>query len=175
MKAKTELKENSSSSNVVQETEKDVFLEAMRETNDEISQLEELKKHAEKMKEDLMQYVMDIFRSYHLELLIPAKSLNLEGEQNLKSMCLNESGIIIYNFTDGTVRSQRLEDYPPSELITILNLLMPYIRGALETKRKEYERVSNRLTKVAKYLVYLKDKIAEKSEWIIWPFNKRQG
>jgi len=156
---KAEAKMEDGVASVDQESNKDVFLESIRETSDEISQMEELRKHAEKMKEDLIRCVIDVLKNYHLELSIPGSSLNMENKADLKSLSLNESGIITYNFADGTVKSQRLEDYVPTELMTVLGSIMPHLKDALKRKRKEYEEVSNRLTKIGKYLGFLKSKI----------------
>jgi len=139
----------------------DNFIDLLRETNDEVLQIEELKKHAEKLKENLIRYFTEIMQEYEIEIMIPAESLRMEGENNndVRVTFLNGSGLISHDYKDGTVKSYRLEDYDPSELISIFNAAIPYLKNALKTKKKEYEEISNGLTKIGKYLISLKEKL----------------
>jgi len=138
----------------------DEFIEVIRETNDEVLQVEELKTHVAELKEDLIRYFTEIVEEYELELKVPAESFHpKEKSSNIQTVFLNKSGIISYNFKDGSVKSHRLSDYQPSELMTIFSVAMPHLREALGAKRKDYEEMSNRLSKIKKYLTFLKEKV----------------
>jgi len=152
----------------------DELIEAVRDTNDELLQLEELKKHSEKLKMDLIRYFVDIMKGYDIEVRIPAKALQFDGDEarNLQAVFLNGSGVISYTFTDGSVKAHRLEDYNPADLMEIFNVAIPILKKTLRHKRKEYEEISNRLTKIGKYLTFVRDKLSEDRKRIIWPFRK---
>jgi len=141
----------------------DDFIDIIRETNDEVMQVEELRIHTERLKEDLIHYFTSIMGKYELELAIPAESFHSKEKdgENLQAVFLNESGIISYHFKNGTVKSFRLSDYQPSELMTLLSVVMPHLKDALKVKRKEYEEMSNTLSKIKKYLTLLKEKFIE--------------
>lgn len=141
----------------------DGFIEIIRETNDEVLQVEELRIHTERLKEDLIQYFTGIMGKYELELTISAETFSFKGNDgsNLQAVFLNDSGIISYHFKDGFVKSYRLSDYHPSELMTLFSVVMPHLKEALRVKRKEYEEMSNILSKIKRYLTLLKEKLKE--------------
>ncbi len=147
------------------------FIEIIRETNDEVLQVEELRAHVEELKEDLIRYLTEIVEEYELELKVPAESF-IPKEKNggdLQSVFLNKSGIISYNFKNGSVKSYRLSDYQPAELMTIFSVVMPHLRDSLRIKRKDYEEMSNTLSKIRKYLTFLKEKIKSPQEQVALP------
>jgi len=150
------------------------FIDIIRETNDEVQQVEEIRAHVGEMKEDLIRYFTDIVDKYELELKVPAESFNPKemGGDNLKTVFVNELGIISYNFKDGSVKSYRLSDYQPAELMTIFGVVMPCLKDALRAKRKEYEEISNRLSKIRKYLTLLKDKLKGPQKQATPPIDK---
>jgi hypothetical protein len=158
MKVEAKMKK-SPSEKVVQFIGKDVFLDEIRDTSNEISQMEELRKHAEKMKGELLQYLTTILKKYDLEIKVTPDLLDKKNQDNIKALSLNQVGILSFSFIDGTEKSLKLEDYPPDELMKILELLTPSLKEAIENKRKEYENVSNRLGKIGHYFNLFKDKI----------------
>lgn len=139
------------------------FIDVVRETNDEVLQVEELRIHTERLKGDLIQYFIDIMEKYDLELTISAESFSFKEDNggNLQAVFVNDSGIISYHFKDGFVKSYRLSDYPPSELLTLFSVVMANLKDALEVKRREYEKMSNTLSKVKRYMTLLKEKLTE--------------
>ena len=141
----------------------DALIEAIRDTNDEILQFEELRKHAEKLKEDLLKYFVGIMKEYKLDITIPADSLKFDenNAENIQAIYLNGSGVISYVFSDGKIKSHRLEDYSPADLMRILSVAAPILRRALRLRREECEQVANYLTKIKKYLTLVKEKFLE--------------
>lgn len=139
------------------------FIDVIREMNDEVLQVEELRIHTEELKGDLIRYFTDIMEKYDFELMIPAESFHPEekGNNNLQAVFLNDSGIISYNFKDGSLKSYKLSDYQPDELMSIFLVVMPHLKEVLTAKRKEYEKISNRLSKIRKYLTFFKEKYTE--------------
>jgi len=155
------------------------FIDVIREMNDEVLQVEELRIHTEKLKKELIRYFTDIMEKYDLELMIPAESFHSKKEESssLQVVFLNNSGVISYNFRDGSVKSYKLSDFQPDELMSIFLVVMPHLRDALKIKRKEYEKVSNRLSKIRKYLTFFKEKffkekIAEPPKHAALPPNR---
>jgi len=150
------------------------FIDIIRETNDEVLQVEELRTHTEELKEELIRYFTEIMEKYELEITIPGESFHSEDKNsdNLQTAFLNESGIVSYNFKDKSVKSYRLSDYKPSELMTIFSVVVPHLRDALKGKRKEYEEMSNRLSKIRKYLTFLKEKITNPQKQAALPLDK---
>ena len=138
------------------------FIDIIRDTNDEVLQVEELRLHTENLKRDLVNYFTGIMKKYKLELKVPSESLPLKDDgSNLQAIFFNSSGIISYHFNDGSVKSYRLNDYHPSELMKLLSVIMPHLKEALEIKRREYEKISNALSKIKKYLVLLTEKFKD--------------
>lgn len=139
------------------------FIDMIRETNDEILQVEELRTHTERLKQDLVNYFTGVMEKYELELTIPAESFSFKDKEadNLQAAFLNDSGIISYHFKDGFVKSYLLRDYHPSELMTLFSVVVPNLNEALRVKRKEYEDMSNTLSKIKRYMTLLKEKVKE--------------
>lgn len=133
----------------------DAFIDAMRETNNEVLQVEELKSHAEKLKENLIGYLTNILKEYSLTLKIPANSL--PGVQGVRAVYFDGTGIISYLFKDGSVKSWALKELPPQQLLMVFNAAMPYLTNALKLTRKEYEDIGNLLTKIGKHLLSLNE------------------
>jgi len=132
----------------------DTFVDAMREANNEVLQVEELRSHTEKLKEDLIGYVTDILRDYNLTLKVPAKSL--PDAEGVRTVSFNGTGIISFHLQDGSVKSQAMREFPPHQLLNLLSAAMPHLRAALMLKRKEFEELSNLLSKIGKHILPVK-------------------
>jgi len=141
----------------------DRFIDLIRETNDEILQVEELRVHTERLKQDLINYFRSVMEKYDLQLTISAESFSFSDKEakNLQAAFLNDSGIISYHFEDGSVKSYQLVDYHPSELMTLFSVVVPNLNEALRSKRREYEGISNTLSKIKRYMTVLKEKVKE--------------
>lgn len=133
----------------------DAFIDAMRETNNEVLQVEELKSHAEKLKESLIGYVTNILKEYSLTLKIPANSL--PGVQGVRAVYFDGTGIVSYLFKDGSVKSWTMKELPPKQLLQVFNAAMPHLTNALKLTRKEYEDLGNLLTKIGKHVLSLNE------------------
>lgn len=133
----------------------DSLIDAMRGANNEILQLEELKGHTEKLKWDFICYLMDILEEYDMTLKIPASSL--PDIKALRAVYFNGTGIVSFHFRDGSVKSYEMRHYPTIDLLKIVHAAMPHLRTALGQKRREYEDLSNLLTKIGKHVLFHKE------------------
>jgi len=90
----------------------DGFIDMVKKTNDEFQQVEELRTHLERLKEDSVHYFTDIMGRYEIELTIPAESFgsNQMDENSLQAAFANDSGIMSYHLKSGSVKSDRLDD-----------------------------------------------------------------
>lgn len=142
------------------EFEPETLIEAVREVNNEVLQMEEIRSQTDKLKWDLISYLKRLLEEYNLTLTIPAKSLS--GIKGLTAMHFNKTGIITYHFRDGSINSFELRTLPSSQLLNILNAVMPHLKSVLKVKRKEYEEVSSLLSKLGKHILILKE---EPTDW----------
>ena len=104
----------------------DALIDAMREANNEVLQLEELKSHAEKLKWDLICYLMNILKEYDMTLKVPASSL--PDVKDVRDVYFNGTGIISYHFQDGSVKSYEMRNYLPVPLLNIIHAAMPHLK-----------------------------------------------
>ena len=129
----------------------EAFIDAMREVNDEVSQVEELRSETEKLRENLILNLMSTLRRYDLDLRIPAESLP-NNNNDVRALHISGTGIVTYHFLDGTVKSYRLTEHPPSNLLKIISVVIPHLKASLRLKRKEYENTRSILAKIGKTL-----------------------
>ena len=142
------------------EFEPETLIEAVREVNNEVLQMEEIRSQTDKLKWDLISYLKRLLDEYNLTLKIPAKSLShIKG---LAAMHFNKTGIITYHYRDGSLNSFELRTLSPSHLLNILNAVMPHLKSILKVKRKEYQEVSSLLSKLGKHILILKE---EPTDW----------
>ena len=132
------------------ESKLNAFLEDLREVNDEVMQVEEIRSHTEKLKWDFICYLNNILKEYDLILEIPATSLSeIKG---LRAIFFNGTGIMSYHFKDESVKSFEMKTYSTNQLVKILFAAMPHLKAALKLKRKEYEDMSYLVSRVVKHI-----------------------
>ena len=127
------------------------FVEALREVNNEVLQMEEIKSQTEKLQWDLIRYLRNLLNEYNLTLKIPAKSIS--GIKGLLAMHCDKTGIVTYHFRDGSIKSFEMRTYPPTKFLNVLHAIMPHLKSALKLKKKKYEYVSSLLSKVEKNIL----------------------
>jgi hypothetical protein len=136
------------------------FVDALREVNNEVLQIEEIKSQTEKLQWDLIRYLRNLLNEYDLTIKIPSKSLS--GVKGLQAMHCDKTGIVTYHFRDGSIKSFEMRTYPPTKFLNILHAMMPQLKTALKLKKKKYEHVSSLLSKVEKNIM-IKEETAD------WP------
>lgn len=146
----TDIEPTVSDGDVGAESKLNAFLEDLREVNDEVMQVEEIRSHTEKLKWDFICYLNNILREYDLILEIPASSLS--DIKGLRAIFFNGTGIMSYHFKDESVKSFEMKTYPTNQLLKILFAAMPHLKAALKLKRKEYEDMSYLVSRVVKHI-----------------------
>lgn len=146
----TDIEPTVSDGDVGAESKLNAFLEDLREVNDEVMQVEEIRSHTEKLKWDFICYLNNILKEYDLVLEIPATSLS--DIKGLRAIFFNGTGIMSYHFKDESVKSFEMKTYPTDQLLKILFAAMPHLKAALKLKRKEYEDMSYLVSRVVKHI-----------------------
>ena len=136
-----------------EEFDPETFMEAMREVNNEVLQMEEIKSQTEKLKWDLICYLNKLLKEYEISVKIPAKSM--PDNKGLLAVHFDGNGIVTYHFRNGSIKSFEMRTCPPSQLLKILQTAMPQLKTALRLRRREYEIVSSLISKISKHVLIL--------------------